>query len=141
MSRMRALPAGFIAPCLPTKTDKLPSGSQWRRIRFAITVGSSPGFASSLPIGRPWRSVTTTLPGYEATVWTGVGAPRGTPPEIIERLNREINAGLANPTIKARLAQVATTPKIFTPAKFGDHVVAEIEEWGRVIEFDGIRAE
>src|SRR5262249_5782216 len=86
-------------------------------------------------------TIDDAVPGYEATVWTGVGAPRGTPPEIIERLNREINAGLANPTIKARLAEVATTPKIFTPAKFGDHVVAEIEKWGRVIKFAGIRAE
>jgi tripartite-type tricarboxylate transporter receptor subunit TctC len=65
---------------------------------------------------------------------------QGTPPEIIERLNREINAGLANPTIKARLAEVATTPKIFTPAEFGAHV-AEIEKWGTVIRFAGIRAE
>jgi tripartite-type tricarboxylate transporter receptor subunit TctC len=86
-------------------------------------------------------NIDEAVPGYEATVWTGVGAPRGTPLEIIERLNREINAGLANPTIKARLAEVATTPKIFTPAKFGDHVVAEIEKWGRVIKFAGIRAE
>ena len=69
------------------------------------------------------------------------GAPRGTPPEIIERFNREINAGLVNPTIKARLAEVATTPKIFTPVEFGDHVAAEIEKWGKVIKFAGIRAE
>ena len=55
--------------------------------------------------------------------------------------NREINAGLVNPTIKARLAEVATTPKIFTPAEFGDHMAAEIEKWGRVIKFAGLRAE
>ena len=86
-------------------------------------------------------TIGDAVPGYEASVWVGVGAPRGTPPEIIERLNREINAGLVNPTIKARLAEVATTPKIFTPAEFGDHVAAEIEKWGRVIKFAGIRAE
>ena len=50
------------------------------------------------------------MPGYEASVWTGVGVPRGTPPEIIERLNREINAGLVNPTIKARLAALRCNP-------------------------------
>jgi tripartite-type tricarboxylate transporter receptor subunit TctC len=86
-------------------------------------------------------TIGDAVPGYEASVWVGVGVPRGTPPEIIERLNREINAGLVNPTIKARLADVATTPKIFTPAEFGDHVAAEIEKWGRVIKFAGIRAE
>jgi len=80
-------------------------------------------------------TIGDAVPGYEASVWTGVGVPRGTPPEIIERLNREINAGLVNPTIKARLAEVATTPKVFTPAEFGDHVAAEIEKWGRVIKF------
>ena len=86
-------------------------------------------------------TIGDAVPGFEASVWTGVGVPRGTPPEIIERLNREINAGLVNPTIKARLAEVATTPKIFTPAEFGDHVAAEIEKWGSVIKFAGIRAE
>jgi tripartite-type tricarboxylate transporter receptor subunit TctC len=86
-------------------------------------------------------TVGDAVPGYEASVWVGVGVPRGTPPEIIERLNREINAGLVNPTIKARLAEVAVTPKIFTPAELGDHVAAEIEKWGRVIKFSGIRAE
>jgi tripartite-type tricarboxylate transporter receptor subunit TctC len=86
-------------------------------------------------------TIGEAVPGYEASVWVGVGAPRGTPPEIIERLNREINAGLANPTIKARLAEVATTPKIFAPEEFRDHVAAEIEKWGRVIKFAGLRAE
>jgi tripartite-type tricarboxylate transporter receptor subunit TctC len=86
-------------------------------------------------------TIDDAVPGYEASVWAGVGVPRSTPSEIIERLNREINAGLMNPTIKARLAEVATTPKIFTPAEFGAHVAAEIEKWRRVIKFAGIRAE
>src|SRR5215813_15139671 len=80
-------------------------------------------------------TIAETVNGYEANSWCGVGVPRGTPPEIIERLNHEINAGLVNPTIKARLAEVATTPKVFTPTEFGDHVAAEIEKWGRVIKF------
>jgi tripartite-type tricarboxylate transporter receptor subunit TctC len=86
-------------------------------------------------------TIDDAVPGYEASAWAGVGVPRGTPGEIIERLNREINAGLVNPTIKTRLAEVATTPKIFTAAEFGSHVAAEIEKWGRVIKFAGLRAE
>ena len=82
-------------------------------------------------------TIGDAVPGYEASAWAGVGVPRGTPGEIIERLNR----GLVNPTIKTRLAEVATTPKIFTPAEFGTHVAGEIEKWGRVIKFAGLRAE
>jgi tripartite-type tricarboxylate transporter receptor subunit TctC len=86
-------------------------------------------------------TIGETVAGYEANSWCGVGVPRGTPPEIIERLNREINAGLVNPTIKARLADVATTPILFTPAEFGGYMAAEVEKWGKVITASGIRPE
>jgi tripartite-type tricarboxylate transporter receptor subunit TctC len=71
----------------------------------------------------------------------GVGAPKGTPPEIIARLNRDINAGLANPTIRARLAELGTIPMIFTSAEFGAYVAAESEKWAKVIQFAGIKPE
>jgi tripartite-type tricarboxylate transporter receptor subunit TctC len=86
-------------------------------------------------------TIGETVAGYEANSWCGVGFPRATPPEIIERLNREINAGLVNPTIKARLADVATTPILFTPAEFGGYMAAEVEKWGKVIRAAGIRPE
>jgi tripartite-type tricarboxylate transporter receptor subunit TctC len=86
-------------------------------------------------------TIDDAVPGYEASVWAGVGVPRGTRGEIIERLNREINAGLVDPTINARLAEVATAPKIFTPAEFGAYVAAEIEKWGKVVKFAGLKAE
>ena len=86
-------------------------------------------------------TIAETLPGYEARTWAGVGAPKGTPPEIIARLNRDINAGLANPTIRARLADLGTIPMIFTSAEFGAYVAAESEKWAKVIQFAGIKPE
>jgi len=86
-------------------------------------------------------TIGETVPGYEANSWCGVGVPRGTPPEIIDRLNREINAGLVNPTVKARLREIATTPTIFSPTEFGAYVAAEIEKWGKVVKLAGIKPE
>ena len=78
-------------------------------------------------------SIGESVPGYDATAWTGVGTPHGTPPEIIEHLNRELNAGLADPALKARLADAATTPLVFTVKEFETDVVAEVEKWGKVV--------
>ena len=86
-------------------------------------------------------TIGETVAGYEASAWCGLGVPRGTLPAIIERLNREINAGLANPTIKARLAEVATIPIFFTPAEFGAYMAAEVGKWSKVINFAGIKPE
>ena len=86
-------------------------------------------------------TIAETVPGYEARTWAGVGVPKGTPPEIIARLNHEINAGLANPTIKSRLAELGTIPMIFSAADFGAFVATESEKWAKVIQFAGIKPE
>ncbi len=86
-------------------------------------------------------TIGETVAGYEANSWCGLGVPRGTPSEIIARLNREINAGLADPAVRARLAEVATTPIFFTPAEFGAYMAAEVEKWGKVVRLAGIRPE
>jgi tripartite-type tricarboxylate transporter receptor subunit TctC len=81
------------------------------------------------------------LPGYEASQWYGIGAPKGTPAEIVERLNREINAGLADPRLKARLADLGGVPMPMNPAEFGALVAAETEKWGKVIRTANIKPE
>jgi tripartite-type tricarboxylate transporter receptor subunit TctC len=82
-----------------------------------------------------------TVPGFAAEAWNGLAAPRATPAEIIERLNRVINAGLTDTTVKAHLAEIATTPFVATPAEFGAYIAAETERWGNVIRAAGIKAE
>jgi tripartite-type tricarboxylate transporter receptor subunit TctC len=84
-------------------------------------------------------TIAETVPGYEARTWAGVGAPRGTPPEIIARLNHDINAGLVNPTIRARLADIGTVPMVLTAAEFGAYVAAESEKWAKVVKLAGIK--
>ena len=81
------------------------------------------------------------LPGYEATAWYGIAAPKGTPSEIVEKLNREINAGLTDPKMKSRLADLAGTTIPGSPADFGKLVADEIEKWGKVVKFSGAKPE
>ena len=85
------------------------------------------------------QTVAETVPGYEASTWAGVGVPRGTPPEIIERLNREVNAGLAQPDIKARFADVGTVPMVLSAAEFKAYIAAEAAKWDKVIKIAGIK--
>ena len=81
------------------------------------------------------------VPGYEASAIGGLGAPKGTPAEVIERLNREINAGLADPKIKARFAELGLTPLARSPAEFAQLVLDETEKWGKVVKFANIKPE
>jgi tripartite-type tricarboxylate transporter receptor subunit TctC len=81
------------------------------------------------------------VPGYEASTWFGVGAPRNTPAAIIDKLNKEINAGLADPRIKARFADLAATVFMGSPTDFGKFMSEETEKWGKVVKFAGIRAD
>ena len=82
-----------------------------------------------------------TIPELEVSTFSGVGVPTGTPREIIERLNREINAALADPTIKARFADVGAMPIVFTPAQAKAFVTAQTEKWAKVIRSAGIKPE
>jgi len=81
------------------------------------------------------------LPRYEASNWYGIGAPRNTPVEVIDKLNKEINGGLADPKIKARLADLGGDVLALSPAEFGKLIADETEKWGKVIRAANIKAE
>jgi tripartite-type tricarboxylate transporter receptor subunit TctC len=81
------------------------------------------------------------VPGYEVSTFFGVGAPRNTPAEIIDKLNKEINAGLADPVMKTRFADLGGTALTGSSANFGKLVAAETEKWGKVVKFAGIKAD
>jgi tripartite-type tricarboxylate transporter receptor subunit TctC len=100
---------------------------------LAVTSATPSAVLPGVPV------LADTVPGYEATAWYGIGAPRNTPADIIETLNREINAGLADAMTKGRLADLGGDPMPMTPAEFGKLVAAETEKWGKVIRTANIR--
>ena len=86
-------------------------------------------------------TIGETVPGYEATVWYGIAAPKGTPPEIVEKLNQAVNVVLANPKLQIRLAELGGEAMPMTPAEFGKLVADETEKWAKVVKFAGIKPE
>lgn len=86
-------------------------------------------------------SVGEFIPGYEATLWQGLNAPKNVPAEIVERLNKEVNAALANSTMKAKLADLGMAPLPMTTAEFGKFVAEETDKWGKVIRATNIKPE
>jgi tripartite-type tricarboxylate transporter receptor subunit TctC len=86
-------------------------------------------------------TVAEFVPGYEASAWQGLGAPKNTPAEIIARLNKAVNAGLADSTLKARLADLGEVAVPMTPADFAKFIAEETAKWAKVIKFAGIKAE
>jgi tripartite-type tricarboxylate transporter receptor subunit TctC len=102
---------------------------------LAVTAATRQALLPDIP------TVEEFLPGYEATGWYGIVVPKGTPPDIVNKLNRETNAALANPSIMARLADLGVTVSVGSPDEFGQFIAAETEKWAKVIKFAGIRAE
>ncbi len=87
------------------------------------------------------RTVAEFVPGYEAGQWYGIGVPRNTPVEIVDKLNKEINAAIADPAMKARFAAIGGEPLPGSPAEFGKLISEETEKWGRVVRAAGIKPE
>jgi tripartite-type tricarboxylate transporter receptor subunit TctC len=86
-------------------------------------------------------TVAEFVPGYEAIVWDGLGAPAHTPPDIIDKINKEVNSVLSEPETKARFADLGSEPMIMAPAEFGTFVAAEAQKWGKVVKSAGIKPE
>jgi tripartite-type tricarboxylate transporter receptor subunit TctC len=102
---------------------------------LAVTTRERSGALPGVP------AVDEFVPGYEASQWYGIGAPRGISAEIVDKLNRAANAGLADPKMKARFADTGTTVLIGSPAEFGGLIADETEKWGKVVKFSGAKAE
>jgi tripartite-type tricarboxylate transporter receptor subunit TctC len=102
---------------------------------LAVTTATRSEALADLP------TVGDFVPGYEASFWFGVGAPKATQAQIVEKLNTEINAALADPKMKARLAEWGATALPGSPADFGKLIAEETEKWGKVVKFAGVKAD
>ena len=119
--------------------DTIPQGIEYIRdgkLRaLAVTTATRSPALPDVP------SMSDFVPGFEAGSWWGVAAPKSTPAEIIDRLNKAFNAALADPKVRTRLTELGTTPLEFSPGEFGTFVEAETEKWAKVIKFSGAREE
>jgi tripartite-type tricarboxylate transporter receptor subunit TctC len=131
--------ADLIGGQVQVVLDNLPGSIEQIRAgktrALAVTTAARADALPNVP------TVADTLPGYEASAWFGLGAPKGTPAEIVDQLNKEINAALADPKIKARLADLGGTPLTGSPADFGKLIAEETEKWAKVVRFAGIKPE
>ena len=106
--------------------------------RLRALAVTTAGRAEALP---DVPTMNQFVPGFEAGDWLGVGAPRNTPPEIIDRLNKEIAAALADPKIKTRFAELGSAPFVIAPDAFGKFIAAETEKWAKAVKFSGAQVD
>lgn len=134
-----ALITDLISGRVQAAVDALPNSLPHIKSGAARALALLPAARSPALPDAPIAS--ETIPGFEVSTFSGIGVPSGTPREIVELLNREINAGLANPAIKARFAEVGATPIVLTPAEVNALVAAQTKKWATVIRSAGIKPE
>jgi tripartite-type tricarboxylate transporter receptor subunit TctC len=117
--------------------DNLPSSIEYIKAGKLRALGVTTATRSEAMPDVP--TVADTVPGYEASAWFGLGVPKGTPPEIVDKLNQTINAGLADPKLKARLVDLGGIMLAGSPADFGKIISAETEKWAKVVKFSGAK--
>jgi tripartite-type tricarboxylate transporter receptor subunit TctC len=116
--------------------DPFDEGTETARLRpLAVTTATRVEVLPDIP------AMSEFLPGYDATGWNGIGAPRGTPAAIIEKLNKEISAIVRDPAMKTRFITLGVEPLSMTPAEFGKRIADDTEKWAKVIKFANIKAE
>jgi tripartite-type tricarboxylate transporter receptor subunit TctC len=124
---LTGLLAGEVQFMFPTLTASLPHIKAGSLLPLGVTTATRLDVLPDVP------TVNQFVPGFEVSAWQGIGAPRDTPAEIIDKLNREINTALADPDLQRRLAEVAYEPVTMTPAAFGKFVADETDKWGKVV--------
>jgi tripartite-type tricarboxylate transporter receptor subunit TctC len=129
------LVAGQVQVMFDVLATSLPFIETGKVRALAVTTSARSQSLPNVP------SVADTVSGTELSAWAGIGAPRGTSCDIVERLNEEINAGLADATIKGRIAELGATPFPSSSAEFRKLITQETEKWGRVIRAAQIKAE
>src|SRR5262249_42022535 len=126
---------GQVQVYFPTTVSSIRDIRAGRLRALAVTTATRSDALPDIP------TVGEFLPGYEASFWYGVGVPKNTPVEIVDKLSEAINAGLADPTIKARLADLGGVPMPMSPAEFGKLIADETEKWATVIRAANIKPE
>jgi tripartite-type tricarboxylate transporter receptor subunit TctC len=137
---VRAPPDGYTL--LVVDTSQAINATYYNKLNFDFIRDIAPvaGIASQ-PLMPDIPSLSEFLPGYEAADWKGMVAPKNTPPEIIDKLNTEINAGLADPKLRARFAELSSPVIPGSPADLGQFIAKETEKWAKVVKFAGIKAD
>jgi len=132
---LTALLGGQVDVLFPSLSSSIEYIRTGKLRGLAVTIAMRSEALPDLP------TVSEFVPGYEISAWYGVGAPKGTAAEVIDKLNREINVILADPNAKARLADLGGTPLVGSPADFGKYIADETEKWGKVIQALNIKAD
>jgi tripartite-type tricarboxylate transporter receptor subunit TctC len=126
---------GQVQVMFDAMASTLPQIQAGKMRALAVTTATRSNVLPNVP------TIAETVPGYEAVIWYGVGVPRGTPNAVVEKLNREINAGLASEKMITQLRELGTTPIVVSPDQFWTFARSETEKWEKVIRQSGVKVD